>query len=309
VFTQPHICFRCDELELHGGKKPKGTQIQSLSYAQKIRAAMTHVFGRIFELGHVAWHFDEDTGHTYGNPSISEKVSSYMLGLQHRKVRAGEAPTSARAVTSVSWILKPVVASRTAELIRLQAILERLYEFNHLAEHATMFQSESKEDRNLHQWGGPMARRELEAIYTVAFICLLRSDEVLKIKHEHIEIDDENETITLTLPFRKTQQNGGLHLYQFLYPSKFLTLVFQVSGPLSFTLCKLKRPTFVPFEHCRGGLNSADLVLDMSFEGLQLVTGPLPTKKHHWYTISIPCSVCIKLMNCAIDIRTVPRDV
>ncbi|KAF8171267.1 hypothetical protein BJ912DRAFT_803165, partial [Pholiota molesta] len=65
------------------------------------------------------------------------------------------------------------------------------------------------------RWGGPMARRELEAIYTVAFICLLRSDEVLKIKHEHIEIDDENETITLTLRFRKTQQSGGLHLYPF----------------------------------------------------------------------------------------------
>lgn len=59
-----------------------------------------------------------------------------------------------------------------------------------------------------------MARREIQAIYTIAFLCLLRSDEVLKIRREHIVYDMVNDTITLTLPFRKTHQDGGKLLYK-----------------------------------------------------------------------------------------------
>jgi hypothetical protein len=54
-------------------------------------------------------------------------------------------------------------------------------------------------------------RRALQAIYTIAFICLLRSDEVLKIQRDHIEFvegDDNSEYMVLTLPFRKTHQDG-----------------------------------------------------------------------------------------------------
>jgi len=52
-----------------------------------------------------------------------------------------------------------------------------------------------------------MTRRALHAIYTIAFICMLRSDEVLKIRMEHLEILPTK--IILTLPFRKTHQFGG----------------------------------------------------------------------------------------------------
>ena len=56
-----------------------------------------------------------------------------------------------------------------------------------------------------------MTCRALQAIYTIAFICLLRSDEVLKIRREHIEFvkeDNNNQYMVLTLPFRKTHQDG-----------------------------------------------------------------------------------------------------
>lgn len=60
----------------------------------------------------------------------------------------------------------------------------------------------------LDDWGGGMTRRALQAIYTIAFLCLLRSDEVLKIRREHVVLE-EDDSITLTLPFRKTHQDGG----------------------------------------------------------------------------------------------------
>lgn len=44
----------------------------------------------------------------------------------------------------------------------------------------------------------------------MAFICLLRSDEVLKIRCENLEfVEGENPHFILTLPFRKTHQHGG----------------------------------------------------------------------------------------------------
>jgi hypothetical protein len=61
----------------------------------------------------------------------------------------------------------------------------------------------------LQNWGGPVQRLMMQAIYTISFLCLLRFDEVLKIQHHHIEVIDSIEGhIQLTLPFRKTHQNG-----------------------------------------------------------------------------------------------------
>ena len=59
--------------------------------------------------------------------------------------------------------------------------------------------------------GGPTTRLALHAIYTLAFICLLRSDEVLKIRRQDIELvkeDDQTVYMIITLPFRKTHQDG-----------------------------------------------------------------------------------------------------
>jgi len=51
----------------------------------------------------------------------------------------------------------------------------------------------------------------LHCIYTLAFTCLLRFDEVLQIQHHHIKvIDKEAGKIELNLLFRKTNQYGGM---------------------------------------------------------------------------------------------------
>ena len=57
-------------------------------------------------------------------------------------------------------------------------------------------------------WGGGNARTQLLVIYTLAFCCLLRIDEVLKIQAHDIRYLDDS-TIELTLPERKTDQYGG----------------------------------------------------------------------------------------------------
>lgn len=54
----------------------------------------------------------------------------------------------------------------------------------------------------------------LQCIYIIAFLCLLRFDEVLKIQAHHLEVIDEIKgQIKLTLPFRKTHKYGGKILY------------------------------------------------------------------------------------------------
>jgi hypothetical protein len=60
------------------------------------------------------------------------------------------------------------------------------------------------------EWGGARLRMMLQCIYTIAFFCLLRFDEVLRIELKDIEVVDKLKgKIKLTLPFRKTHQYGG----------------------------------------------------------------------------------------------------
>ena len=59
-------------------------------------------------------------------------------------------------------------------------------------------------------WAGGRKRRMLQAIYTLAFLCLLRFDEVLKIQMHQLKVIDRSQGhFKLTLPFRKTHQYGG----------------------------------------------------------------------------------------------------
>jgi len=54
-------------------------------------------------------------------------------------------------------------------------------------------------------------RMMLQCVYTIAFLCLLRFDEVLRIELKNIEVIDKLKGhIKLTLPFRKTHQYGGM---------------------------------------------------------------------------------------------------
>ena len=95
-----------------------------------------------------------------------------------------------------------------------QSILMKLYDFNHdpsvwtVKDYAAGSWTTKKNPENLHEWGGGRARRLLQAVYVISFLCLLRVDEVLKIQVHDIERVDDR-CFKLTLPFRKTSQVGG----------------------------------------------------------------------------------------------------
>ena len=60
-------------------------------------------------------------------------------------------------------------------------------------------------------WGGVRQRAMMSLMYAIAFQCLLRIDEVLRIEVRHLRrhILPEGPKIELTLDFRKTHQTGG----------------------------------------------------------------------------------------------------
>jgi hypothetical protein len=65
-------------------------------------------------------------------------------------------------------------------------------------------------DEHTYSWGGPNCRKICQAVYTLAFQCLLRVDEVLSLQAHHITVLDEEEgKIEVNLMFQKTNQYGG----------------------------------------------------------------------------------------------------
>ena len=66
-----------------------------------------------------------------------------------------------------------------------------------------------KDEEGYRLWAGARQRRMMSCMYAIAFLCLLRVDELLHIMHHYLEmIDEETGAISLNLRFRKTHQNG-----------------------------------------------------------------------------------------------------
>lgn len=212
----------CDVVDVDGNPIPKDREVPTYAHAQKMRAAMTYAFGRIQRLGSVPWQ-ESVSGHTTGNPSVSEIVSSYMVSLRRRKVlimpscglqpgihilfqvQAGESAVSSRAITPV----------HTFSLINAdrhdvaQDIILQLYNFNNSEGRSTI------QYRHPNSWCGPRTRLMIHAACTVALACLLRFDEVLRIQISDIEFlldkHGERTQVKLMLRSRKTSQFGGVY--------------------------------------------------------------------------------------------------
>ncbi|KAF9041858.1 DNA breaking-rejoining enzyme [Rhodocollybia butyracea] len=158
-----------------------------------MRAAATFGFGQLVGKGRTPWSVSEVTSEMVGNPSVSEMVSCYMVSLRRRKVQSGEEQTSARAITP--------------------EFIGRLWDFNHRPENREIkkYSPGRRGEKQSTDWGGPCFRRALHLAYTLAYVCLLRVDEVLKIQSHDIEISKEDDnTLKVTLPFRKTNQFGHI---------------------------------------------------------------------------------------------------
>jgi hypothetical protein len=87
--------------------------------------------------------------------------------------------------------------------------LRKIWEFNQQLPER-VFGEKLVHDEHTYTWSGPNCRKMMQAIYTLAFQCLLRVDEVLSLQAHHIVVLDEEEgKIEVNLLFRKTNQYGG----------------------------------------------------------------------------------------------------
>lgn len=78
---------RCDKTDFKTGSVRPLQARPSYSTARKMRAAMSHKFGRDFERGQLARQENLMLpGHFSGNPSVSTTVSQYMVSLRRTKV-------------------------------------------------------------------------------------------------------------------------------------------------------------------------------------------------------------------------------
>ncbi|KAK7006123.1 hypothetical protein R3P38DRAFT_2555618 [Favolaschia claudopus] len=185
------IMSRCDSKDAQGRVIPTAQIRQSYSYAQKMRAAMTHAFGHNHGLGKAKWHKD-DRGIWKGNPSVSDTVSGYLVNLRRTKTRSGEGSTTAKAIRHET--------------------LKKIYDFNQ-AENRSVPTPYVPGRRNHNDaWGSPRVRLQTYALMLICFWCLLRSDEAVRITFDDLEFIPADATtpssFELTLRWRKTDQFG-----------------------------------------------------------------------------------------------------
>ncbi|KAJ7755953.1 hypothetical protein B0H16DRAFT_1266184, partial [Mycena metata] len=198
----------CDVIDIEGNPISRDEERPTYAHAQKMRAAMSYAFGRLQRIGLVPWQEPRTaSGHPTGNPSVSEIVSSYMVSLRRRKVQAGETSVSSRAITEVRSTCKLVSLPL---LNLLQDTIRQLYNYNSDQGRSTLPQAGGHVLTN--NWCGPAIRLMIQAAITIAFACLLRFDEALRIQISDIEFlrdKQGNQTILkLMLRSRKTSQFG-----------------------------------------------------------------------------------------------------
>lgn len=90
-------------------------------------------------------------------------------------------------------------------------VIKQLYNFNMAYEDKPGPNTRKSKTGEDLPWGGGSLRMMLQLIYILAFLCLLRFDEVLKIQWSWVTLDTHNgrHRIKLALPYRKTHQYGG----------------------------------------------------------------------------------------------------
>ncbi|KAJ7783362.1 hypothetical protein B0H16DRAFT_1297282, partial [Mycena metata] len=178
----------CDSMATDGTMRSPEFIRLSFSNAQKMRAAASWNFAQVNNQGNEPWRKSDVTGLWTGNPSVSPVVSKYMTSLKRRKVQSGEVANSTRAITP--------------------AILERIYDFMHADGRSHIQPFGARKEK---KWEGPRMRALCWLAYLLAFHCLLRVDEVVNIQVHEVRVhDSQPEVIVVTLPFRKTHQNGHI---------------------------------------------------------------------------------------------------
>ncbi|KAG2030592.1 hypothetical protein BDR03DRAFT_877986 [Suillus americanus] len=167
--------------------KAKDPSVPRATYgtAQKMCAAISHKFGRDYQLGTQPWlEHPAMPGKFIGNPSLLVTISQYMVSLPRQKIRAGEAVMSARAMD--------------------EPTMKRLWEFawsTDRKEFGPILHKRKAENQS--ELAGFLLHTMLYLLYLLSMLCLLRYDKALQITWADV-------TFQLELPFRKTHQYGGI---------------------------------------------------------------------------------------------------
>ncbi|TFY81507.1 hypothetical protein EWM64_g2501 [Hericium alpestre] len=161
------------------GARESGFEGRRYSTAVSIRSGLTLWYRSIRpnSSSTVEWRYDESTSLWQGLPTHSREVSQFMIGLEKAKAKAGEVSQSVRALS-----LKD---------------MHRLYELCLVAPKTLSEQ----------RWG--VVRY---TAYVLAFLMLLRIDEVTKLEFEGlIFVPGEEEHYEVHLETCKAQQTGVFH--------------------------------------------------------------------------------------------------
>ncbi|KAK7006110.1 hypothetical protein R3P38DRAFT_2555486 [Favolaschia claudopus] len=187
------IMSRCDSKDAQGRVIPTAQIRQSYSYAQKMRAAMTHAFGHNHRLGKAKWHKD-DRGTWKGNPSVSDTVSGYLYHCKGNQTCKLTSCFTAVSETSI------------------QETLKKIYDFNQAENRSVPTPYVPGRRKHNGAWGSPRVRLQTYALMLICFWCLLRSDEAVRITFDDLEFIPADATtpssFELTLRWRKTDQFG-----------------------------------------------------------------------------------------------------
>ncbi|KAF9014711.1 hypothetical protein BDZ89DRAFT_1142106 [Hymenopellis radicata] len=175
------IMDACDDHFSNGQPRTEGKPL-AMTTANKMRSALTKRFSFEGRRGRLAWDPEKGTG----NPTISIGLSSFLKGLQRRKVQVhGEKPTSSRALTATN--------------------MQDIYR-------GTMFHLQNPSEKD---WASAGIRIALQAILTIAFICFLRLDEVLTLQAHEIEFGYDKvlelSFIIIRLHHRKNRPFGDIN--------------------------------------------------------------------------------------------------
>ena len=137
--------------------------------------------------------------------------------------------------------------------ILIQETLKELYIFNHLPQNWDLKKySPGTKDKAGDQWGGARAQRLLGLAYTLAFLCLLRVDEVLNIQSQDLVVLSPTK-LELTLPFRKTEQYGGVSI---IHVADVWTLIFPLHLKRSSLLSYMSNLRNLPISALSGPMGS-----------------------------------------------------
>ncbi|KAJ7471505.1 hypothetical protein B0H11DRAFT_1730133, partial [Mycena galericulata] len=193
-----------------GNTDLKGKELQSSNeerfgygHAYKMKSAILDKFRKL-GTGREPWVRGSD-GQWGGNPAMSNEVSDYLHGLHREKVQAGETSLSSRAITLDE--------------------LKLMYDFSNADHRSDPENYRRTRTQTSKEWATPRKRLQLHCMLLISVWCLLRADEVLRIRTSDLTFVDADgetpESVVIALQYRKNRPHGDKSTFRlYLLPAE-----------------------------------------------------------------------------------------